>query len=134
MELGRLRFYLHGDHLQTFPLYELLMNHTVQVVLRATDLKNSPAVTLTPEEALHAVGFGLDEGLVHYPRQAFPGYRLLTEFFAYPFKFLFIDVAGWDRVRALGPARQVELLFFVNRTNTRLEQALDASMFRLGCT
>ncbi len=134
MQLDKLRFHIHGDHLLTFPLYDLLMNNTLQVVLRATDVKGSPAVVLSPEEAIHPVGFGLDEGLLPYPRQAFPGYRLLTEFFAFPSKFLFLDLAGWERLRKLGASRQVEVLFFLNRGHNRLEQALDASMFRLGCT
>jgi type VI secretion system protein ImpG len=134
MAIDRLRLHLHGDHLLMYPLYELLMNNAVQVVIRAMDVKGSAPIVLSPEEALQPVGFGLDEGLLPFPRQAFPGYRLLTEFFAYPFKFLFVDLGGWDRIRRFGPSRQLEVLFFVNRTHQRLEQALDASMFRLGCT
>jgi type VI secretion system protein ImpG len=134
MQLDRLRFHVHGDHLLAFPLYDLLMNNTLQVVLRAVDVKGSAPIVLSPEEAIHHVGFGLDEGLMPYPRQAFPGYRLLTEFFTFPSKFLFFDLAGWERIRKLGPCKQVEVYFFLNRGHNRLEQALDASIFRLGCT
>lgn len=142
MQLDKLRFHIHGDHLLAFPLYELLMNNTLQVVLRASDVKGMPSVVLTPDEAMHHVGFGLDEGVLPYPKQSFPGYRLLTEFFAFPFKYLFFDLAGWERLRNVvsrtdataKPMRQVEVLFFLNRGHNRLEQALEASMFRLGCT
>src|SRR5262245_6409566 len=82
MQFDRLRFYLHGDPLITSPLYELLMNHTLQVALRPLDLKQTVSpIILEPYEALHPVGFGLDEGVLPYPPHAFPGYRLLTEFF-----------------------------------------------------
>lgn len=134
MQLESLRFHLHGDHLLAYPLYDLMMNGTIQVVFRAIDVKGAAPVVLSPEECIRPVGFGLDEGLVPYPKQSFPGYRLLTEFFTYPFKFLFFDLGGWKQVRALGASRQLEVIFFLNRGHNRLEQSLDASMFRLGVT
>ncbi len=105
MELNNLRFYLHGDHLLVYPLYDLLMNGTLQVMMRAIDIKGSSPVILSPSECIHPVGFGLEEGLLPYPRQSFPGYRLLTELFVFPLKFAFFDLSGWGRIRALGPAR-----------------------------
>src|SRR5262249_30682602 len=75
-----------------------------------------------------------NEGLLPYPRQSFLGYRLLTELFAFPNKFLFVDLGGWEKLRQAGVGRQVEVVLFLNRTLTRLEQTLDAGMFRLGCT
>ncbi|MCE9529822.1 MAG: type VI secretion system baseplate subunit TssF [Planctomycetes bacterium] len=134
MQLDRLRFHLHGDHLLTFPLYDLLMNGVVQVMFRLTDVKGAAPIVLSPEECLHPVGFGLNEGLLPYPKQSFPGYRLLTEYFAFPFKFHFFDLSGWDLLRQAGASRQVEVIFFLVRGHGRLEQALDASMFRLGVT
>ena len=142
LSLDRLRFYLHGDAALVSVLYELLFNHTLQVVFRPLDApagappgsKPSPTLLMSPEEVIHPVGFGADEGLLPYPRQAFPGYRLLTEYFAFPQKFLFADLGGWDRLRARGVGRQVEVIFFVNRTNGRLEEAIEPAMFRLGCT
>src|SRR5262249_22086900 len=60
---------------------------------------------------------------------------LLTEYFAFPAKFAFFDVAGWEKARrALGVARAVDLVIFLNRTHTRLEQLLEPAMVRLGCT
>ena len=49
------------------------------------------------KSCLLPVGFERDEGLLPYPARSFLGYRLLSEFFAFPEKFLFIDVAGWGR-------------------------------------
>src|SRR5262249_24494601 len=113
---------------------ELIFNHTLQVAFRCPDVKGSAPVVLPPEACLFPVGFEKEESLLPYPRQAFMGYRLLTEFFAFPQKFHFVDLGGWERLRAAGVNRQVEVVFFLNRTLNRLEQLLDASMFRLGCT
>jgi type VI secretion system protein ImpG len=133
--LQNLRLYLHGDVALTSALYELIFNHTMQVVFRPMDGKPPPApITLDPQSCIAPVGFEADEGLLPYPPQAFRGYRLLTEFFAFPYKFHFVDLGGWDKVRQAGAQRQVEVVLFLNRSHNRLEQLLDASMFRLGCT
>jgi type VI secretion system protein ImpG len=133
--LQQMRLYLHGDSSLIAPLYELIFNHTLQVAFRFPDAKPAiPPVVLDPGQCLSPVGFGTNEGLLPYPKQSFLGYRLLTEFFAFPNKFFFVDLGGWDRVRAAGAGRQVEVVLFLNRTVNRLEQMLDASFFRLGCT
>jgi type VI secretion system protein ImpG len=134
LSLSTLRLHLNGDAALVAVLYELIFNHAQQVVFRLADVKGSAPVVLRPEECLFPVGFERDQGLLPYPRQSFPGYRLLTEFFAFPNKFNFVDLSGWERVKSAGAARQVEVVIFFNRTLNRLEQILDASMFRLGCT
>jgi type VI secretion system protein ImpG len=135
LTLDKLRFYLHGDK-QVIPnLYELLFNHTLQVVFRPLerDARQSPIV-LEPSQCLYQVGFERDEGLLSYPNQSFLGYRLLTEFFTFPAKFMFLDLGGWKEVRGAGFASRVEVILFFNRTLPSLEQGIDASTFRLGCT
>lgn len=132
--LQKLRLHFHGDNTLVATLYELVFNHAVQVVFRFPDVKGSTPIVMDPAQCLFPVGFEKDEGLLPYPRQSFLGYQLLTEFFAFPFKFAFVDLGGWDRLRAAGVNRQVEVVLFLNRSLNRLEQLLDASMFRLGCT
>lgn len=132
--MDHLRLYLHADPSLTMPLYELLFNHVLQVVIRPTDVKSIPPIVLTPQQAIRAVGFENDQGLLPYPDISFPGYRLLSEFFAFPQKFLFFDLLGWEKLRFKDLCRQVEVIFFLNRTLPRLEQKIEPSVFRLGCT
>lgn len=132
--LQRLRFHLHGDAAMVAALYDLIFNHCVLVSARFPDVPSTPTQTWRPEENLFPVGFERDEGLLPYPPQSHRGYRLLSEYFAFPEKFLFVDLGGWERLRSVGSGRQVEFLLFFNRSLTRLEQVLDASMLRLGCT
>ncbi len=134
LNLDRLRLYLHGDASLTMTLYELLFNHALHCILRPLDVKGVAPISMTPQEALAPVGFELSEGLLPYPKVSFPGYRLLTEFFAFPQKFLFVDLLGLERLKALGACRQMEAIIFLNRTLPRLEQKIDATVFRLGCT
>ena len=44
--------------------------------------------------AIKPVGFSADEGMLPYPDSSFIGYRLLTEYFAFPVKFMFVDIVG----------------------------------------
>lgn len=138
-ELGleTLRLFLHGDNQIVPPLYEFIFNNTLQVVIRSLDKEEFPrqlVVFNRPHEILRPVGFEVDEGLLPYPPQSFLGYRLLTEYFAYPAKFHYVDLGGWQRVAQAGFGQRVEIDLFLNRTLESLEKSLDQSTFQLGCT
>ncbi len=90
MPMGDLRFYLHGQSRSVYDLYELLNCNLLGVAI-APSAKDSAAAWLPPE-VIRPVGFERDEGLFDYPARSFLGYRLLTEYFAFPQKFLFLDV------------------------------------------
>ncbi len=144
--LAGLRFFLDADGPLTATLYELLMNNVTAVAFREPgELKASE---VAPDVAIQPVGFrvtrehsrtagpDLDEGVLPYPPQSFPGYRLLTEFMAYRDKFWFFDLKGWDRASADGVLGKntLEVHIFLNQpVNPELEQAVKAATFQLGC-
>lgn len=133
--LDKLRFYLSGENQIVASLYELIFNHTIQVVFRPIDKEaNVAPLIMTPEQCIFPVGFERDEGLLAYPNQSFLGYRLLTEFLAFPNKFLFFDLGNLQRVCKAGFQRRLEVIFFLNRSNLSLEQGVETQTFRLGCT
>ena len=134
LSLESLRFYLHGEGQPIALLYELLFNHVTQVVVRPRGKSQAVPLVFSPAECIAPVGFERDESLLPYPNRSFLGYRLLTEFFAYPSKFHFFDVSGWQRVARAGFGNAVELVFFLDRTETSWEHAVEAGTFRLGCT
>jgi type VI secretion system protein ImpG len=133
LSLETLRFHLLGENQSTAELYELLLNHASQVSFVAADQPSAGRIDLPAHEALRPVGFEPDEGLFPYPAQSFPGYRLLTEFFTFPAKFLFIDLAGLDRVCRAGFERRLDVFIFLRRSSANLEKAVDAATFRIGC-
>jgi type VI secretion system protein ImpG len=138
LELDTLRLHLAGDTTLTTTLYELIFNNVVQVVFRDTAAPpGGPAAIFEPGPVLKPVGLEPDDALLPYPPTAFPGYRLLTEFFAYQPRFLFFDLGGWRDAKAAGvlKGRQVEVQLFLNRSvSPEWEQAVSARTFRLGCT
>jgi type VI secretion system protein ImpG len=134
LSLQSLRFHLLGENALIATLYESLFNNTLQVVFRSPDEPNRAPILLDPKEAISPVGFAANETILPYPTRSFPGYQLLTEFFAYPAKFLFFDLNGFARLKAAGFGRRVEVIFFLSRTNLNLEQSIDATNIRTGCT
>jgi type VI secretion system protein ImpG len=135
LSLDRLRFHLLGDNQLISTLYELIFNHTTQVLYRPLDRgAEAQPIVLTPGEALAQVGFERDEGVLPFPSRSFLGYRLLTEFFALPPKFLFVDVCRLQRACKAGFRERMEVVLFLNRTIQAVEQNLETDTFRLGCT
>jgi type VI secretion system protein ImpG len=135
LPLEKLRFYLHGPRHVVAILYELLFNHTQQVIFRSLDrdVKIRPLV-LKPADCLTQVGFERDEGLLPYPCESFVGHRLLTEFLSFPEKFHFADLGGWQHIRAAGFRKKLEVILFLNRTHPNVEQGVNQQTFLLGCT
>jgi type VI secretion system protein ImpG len=133
LELDCLRFFLSGEQPLTNRLYELIFNHVTQVVVRAGSSPTSPQVVL-PASCLRSVGFGRDEGMLPYGSRSFIGYRLLTEYFCFPSKFMFVDICGLEAVRRLGGGNCLEILLFLNRSIANLEAQVRTETFRLGCT
>ncbi len=139
LPLENLRFYLHGESHLVHVLYELLLNNSLLlnkqcgVQVRKGQGSSGPAPIELPPHCIAPVGFGKDEGLLPYPHHAFMGYRLLQEYFSFPQKFFFFDLLELDRVAKAGFGEKIEVLFFLDQ-KPRLEQGIDASVFRLGCS
>ena len=106
----------------------------MQVQLRPIEKPGGFKPIVLSPRSLRAVGFGPDEGMLPYTPRSFLGYRLLQEYFAFPEKFLFLDLCELDRaVRAGFRERSGDPAFFLDRV-PRLEQPMNAGTFRLGCT
>lgn len=136
LNLRSLRFFLNGQNQHVFPLYQLLFNHATAVAIASSATDADPLIL--PPDALRPAGFGVNEGLLPYPPRSFVGYRLLTEYFAFPEKFLFAEIQGWTRRQwiQLCPhlKQRIELYVYFNRSMADLEANVTADTFRLGCT
>lgn len=138
LKLDRLRFFLDGDPALMHLLYELLTVRATGV--RITDGADNPSrVAELPASALRPVGFGADESLLDYDERSFVGYRLLSEYFAFPDKFLFVDLCGLDAPAIQHAGTRLRIQIFLasfpdTERHNRLSQTLSANNFRMGCT
>jgi type VI secretion system protein ImpG len=141
LSLKHLRLYLAGESEEVFPLFEFIHNETLEVVVVSDKWEQSAVL---PADAIEMVGFGRDEGLLPDNPRAFSGYRLLTEFFTLPEKFLYLQLDLERIPRHLrdtwGTDLNVFLLFrepsstILKDAQKQLERTVDAKTFRPGCT
>ena len=104
----KLRFHVSGVYGEAADVFRLIMRKTRR--LEVVPAAGGSAVELAPE-ALKAVGWGHNEGLVPYPSHSFPGYRLLQEYFILPEKFLFFDLTGLERWEDRGTGNAFQIVF-----------------------
>ncbi|HXI20699.1 MAG TPA: type VI secretion system baseplate subunit TssF, partial [Gemmatimonadales bacterium] len=139
LELDRLRFFLNGEANLVSAVYELLCNNCVQVLVRDPSPNSRRRPVALPPSVLTPLGFAEDEAMLPVSRRSFAAYGLLQEYFCFPEKFLFLDLGGFDRVRAAGFGAAAEVVFLISafeRSDRRqlLEAAVTADTFKLGCT
>ena len=143
-----LRFYIDGDPQLVFPLYEIIFNHATKVEFRAKEppigdktmktftnlqLKLPDPIILPASEAIRAVGFNEREAILPYTKRSFAGYRLLTEYFSFPYKFLFFDVFGLDKAIAAKFGSHFDIIIHLEDVTPPIAPVI-GDTFRLGCT
>jgi type VI secretion system protein ImpG len=138
LNLSSLACYLNGESSLTNTLYELLVNNCRRVVIRNPKAPGKQPVIL-PATALRPMGFAPNEAMLPYPRRSFTGYRMLQEYFAFPEKFLFLEIQGLDALVHAGFSESFELVFLIspferNDREQLLELGVTEKTFKLGCT
>src|SRR5688572_5327867 len=143
-----LRFFLNGDPQLVFPLYEIIFNHAVSVEFRPKDnplgqkilrtltnlrLKLPEPVLISAADALKQVGFREEEAVLPFTKRSFAGYRLLSEYFAFPYKFLFFDIFGLDRAIAQNFGSHFDILIHLKDVTPPIAPVV-ADTFKMGCT
>ena len=86
-----------------------------------------------PSECIRRVGFANNQALLPPVPHGFEGYRMLREYFAFPQRFLFFELAGFQQALAGVEGDEVDLLIALEETDTRLEGKVDKSAFDLFC-
>ncbi len=129
--LDRLRLFIRGAQATSLPLFEALAGHAIGVAL--ADSPGDPSPVILPGMAVSPAGFAPEEALLPWPARSFSGFRLLSEYFAFPQKFMFLDIAGLDAKTLVTDANKFEIYIYLDRSSNELERAVSAEMFALGC-
>jgi type VI secretion system VasI/ImpG family protein len=131
---GRLPIYLDGVGGTPGDLYRQMLGDAVAVVARSAGSTGDTGPTRRlPLPIAH--GFGEDEALLPGDRRSQRGYRLLSEYFACPERFLFVALDGLAEAFA-GCAGQdaCDVVILFGRPSETLAQAVSSSNFRLFAT
>ena len=90
LPIRRLRLFIDAEPAVASAVYEALTSTVLQAAFVSADgtqCRFAGAGTVAPG------GFDDDDGLLPYPANGHPAFRLLQDYFAFPQKFLFIDIA-----------------------------------------
>lgn len=147
-----LRFYLDGEASQVSVLREALVRRVVDVMVQTHEHRpwQTTETLGLPEPLLpKLVGFDEDQALLNWDARSHVAYRLLTEYFAFPEKFNFVDVPV-PRVSALmqdtpmgdkAPATERSITLHLvmagvrsDSDESRLLEMTEARNFALGCS
>lgn len=132
ISLHSLQFFLRGGGL-AFHLYEQLLGNTLAVALKPAK-SPAPWVKLLPAGSVKSVGFDDDHALLPYTSRSFKGYRLMQEYFAFPERFLFVQLSDLQKAIRNCDEDELDIVFLLNRANSNIKEAIDASYFELFCT
>lgn len=131
--LGSLRFFINIQNFEkAAKLLELVLTQTVEVVITGTDTNVAGAV-LSPS-VIKAVGFAPHEAILPQSPRSFPGYRLLSEYFVLPQKFLFFDIEGLSPAVLSQLGNTLEISLLLREHAAELESVVSTETVRLGCT
>lgn len=127
-----LPLYFAGSEAVPAELYRQAVGETLAVIARPADAAAGPEGWLKlplPEQ----VGFEDDEALLPSELRSFRGYRLLSEYFACPERFLFANLMRLDRAFRASP-RACDVVLLFDRSAPPLHNALEPGNFRLFAT
>ena len=130
LEFDKIRFYLKGQPQHINPLYQMLLNDCKNVVASLSETDTRPV--FLGNNCIKSVGFNSDEGILPYPDSSFIGYRLLTEYFVFPEKFMFVDFTNIKDKLSENTENKLDLYIYLNSSDIELEHNITNETFVLG--
>ena len=113
-------------------LYEQILADCTGFYARCT--RQGSTALFRKSTCVRPVGLEDHEAILPVTRRGFQGYRLLQEYFALPERLLFFSLHDLAGVFASCDGDELDIYLGFGRTQPALENAVDASHFRLGCT
>ena len=132
LKTKKIRLYLKGQSQHIHPLYQMLLNECLNVVMVRSESDTSPI--FMGSDVIQQVGFGPDEALLPYPPASFTGYRLLTEHFIFPEKFMYIDISRLAEYLPSNAGGTLEFYIYLKTSDIELEHNISEQSFVLGCS
>jgi type VI secretion system protein ImpG len=128
-----LPFYIQGREELPITLYEQCMAHAEAVLVRPVSETETWHELFTPDH-IRPMGFDSKQALLPYELASFHGYRLLSEYFAFRERYLFIELAGIGSALRRCASTEVEILLLFDRAVQGLSHSVDKGNAVLYCT
>ena len=126
-------FFIRGADELPGQIYEQIFAHKTRLVIQSPVAKDRKSSVLGPD-CVRRVGFAPDEALLPPAPHGFEGYRLLREYFAFPQRFLFFRLEGFQESLAKITGEEMDIIILLDEADTRLEGRVDKGCFEPYCT
>ncbi|MEQ1636215.1 MAG: type VI secretion system baseplate subunit TssF [Methylococcales bacterium] len=133
LKLNNLPLYLRGIGELPMQIYEQLLANNIAVVVQPINRPLSWQQVIK-QTAVLPLGFTREEALLPYTPRSFQGYRLLQEYFAFPERYMFVELTQLQPALQQCTDNEVDVFILFNRSNPRLVNEIDSSRFALFCT
>jgi type VI secretion system protein ImpG len=133
LSMDRLNLFLSAGDEVALKLYELILGSGLGVFV-APPARPAPWFEWLGRDAIQPVGFAREQALIPYTTRSFSGYRLLHEYFAFPERFRFVELAGLRKALARHRGDEIELVIPLARSDGALGALVDKAGFALHCT
>jgi type VI secretion system protein ImpG len=133
LPVARLPLFLRGAE-TAVKLYEQLMANLLEIVVQPAARPFKWQAKSIPGSSVGRMGFEDGQAMLPYSNRSFQGYRLLHEYFAFPERFLFVELT--ELQAAFGGCEEdtIDLIFLFDRSDSELINLIDVSHFNLFCT
>ena len=133
LTLNNLPLYLRGTGEMPMQIYEQLLANSFAIVVQPV---NRPVAWqhIIKQTAVQSLGFAENEALLPFTPRSFQGYRLLQEYFAFPERYMFVQLTQLQAALEQCVDNEVDIIILLNRSNPRLINEIDPSRFALFCT
>jgi type VI secretion system protein ImpG len=133
LTLDTLPLYLRGVGELPMQIYEQILANTIAVAVQPV---SRPAAwqQIIRSPAIVPLGFQEKDAMLPYVLRSFQGYRLLQEYFAFPERFMFVELTQLQPALRQCPDNELDIIILLNRSNPQLINEVDASRFSLFCT
>lgn len=132
LTLDRLRLYFSGGDETAYSLLERVTGNALAIVI-STPQRTAGRIDTLPGDAIRCVGFDDHEALLPVTPNAFQGYRLLHEYFAFAPRFRFAEIDGLADVLPFHASREIELTILLGSGDAALERIVSREHVLLDC-
>jgi type VI secretion system protein ImpG len=133
LSLQNLSFFIRGPTAATSAsILEQLLANSLGVVVRPP-VRPLPWQDFLPKPQIGHLGMGENEALLPVGPRSFQGYRLLSEYFAFPERFFFVTLSGLGPSVRRTTGAELEIFVLLDRENRSLVHGLGVENLLLNC-
>jgi len=132
LKLDSLVFHLMGTGDILMRLYEQFFGSAVAVVVQPAT-RPIKWQNILDKSSIRTVGFKDEQKLLPYDARSFSGYRLLHEYFTFPRRFMFVELARLEPSVRSCKGKRLDLIILLRKADLDLEEIITADNFALFC-